>query len=112
MAFIISIIFYVVTAYIVYMCFERYDFKTGAFAQIGILFLQKLVESSGNINFFSLLILSIIVGIICAGINYLIYTHSNSFIAFLIISIVVEFIIAGILTIIAAGMFVSLMANM
>ena len=104
---ILSIIFWIISSFIVYKCFETYDFKIGLLAEIGINIVEKLINGSLGNNFVVILIGSIIGGVIGAGINYLIYLHSNSFVGYLIISIVLGLIVSLILTFIAASIFLS-----
>ena len=106
MNFIISIVFSILISYIVYKCFEKYGFKIGAIAQIIIIFIQDAVKNVNGSNFLGLMIISIITGLIGAGINYLIYLHSNSFVGYLLLSILIGFIISAVGTVVAASILV------
>lgn len=112
MGLLISIFFGVLISYIVYMCFERYDFKTGVIAEIAIVFVRELIESGTESSMLALLIGSGIVGLIGAAIDYFIYLHSDSFIKFLIISIIVYIALALLSGLLAAGAIIGFVSGM
>lgn len=111
MGLITSIFFGVIIAYVVYMCFERYDFKTGAIAEIVIVFVRELIGSGTDSSMLALIIVSSIVGLILAVIDYFIYLHSDSFIKFLIISIIVYIVLKLLLAMLAIGTVIGLVAS-
>lgn len=106
MSIIISIIFSVITAYIIYKCFENYGFTSVLIVSILINLVQGLINN-GFSKIFLVIILAVIFGIIEAFIYRIAYNKTNSFKSFfivlLLIGIIVPLIMGGIVALLLAG---------
>lgn len=100
---LISIIFAVITSYIVYKCFESYGFKTTCF----IVFVLNLIRSfiQNGFNHFMLgLVIVLLVSLITTAIDYFIFLKTNSFTGYIVVSLVVGILIVLIPSLIIASL--------
>lgn len=102
MSIIISIIQFLISAYIIYKCFEKYDFKITYFIYVGISLLFNIVQN-GFSHIFSAVISILITNLIVLYIDYKIYQKSTSFANFVVLSIVVSIVVSLIIALLAGG---------
>ena len=102
MSFIISIIQFLISAYIIYKCFEKYDFKITYGIYVGISLLFNIIQN-GFSHIFGAIISILITNLIVLYIDYKIYQKSTSFWNFVALSVVVSIIVAFVISLIAGG---------
>ena len=89
---IISIAFAVLTAYLIYQCFEKYGFWQAYGVSVVLSMVQSIINN-GFKGIFLSLIGTLVVCLATTGINLWVYKRTHSFITFFIVSIIVEIVI-------------------
>ncbi len=101
----VSLLLTILSAYIVYKCFEKGGFKLGYIFVFVWNTIEMIIDNGVGYILF-ILAFNAIFALITTGFDYLIYKKTNSFISYFIISIIVGLIISVLLTLLVLPLFI------
>ncbi len=93
---VISLVFSILTAYILYKCFESGGFKRGFIFVLAFNIIQVLIQNETS-HFLLVLGLTALISLVTTIFDYLIFTKTDSFMSYFVVSIIIGAIISFVL---------------
>ena len=103
---LLSLIFSLLIAFLIYKCFENYGFKVGFFVALALNLISMFIQN-GTAHILRNLIVTVFVSFVITSIDYWIFQKTNSFWSYIglsfLIGILFIFVMSFIITALVAG---------